>query len=103
MKSGTKYLWRVVKPILPGCMDGKDNDQDGFTDFAGGDPQCYSGNDWSERSECSDGLNNDGDDLVDSDDPGCTSADDDDESNAANVINAPTGLKVKQDTEYREP
>ena len=74
---------RLIEPLMPGCWDGIDNDNDGFTDFEGGDPQCYGYNDWSELSECSDGLNNDADDLIDyPNDPGCSSLADDDEDSA---------------------
>jgi hypothetical protein len=50
------------------CDDGIDNDRDGFTDFAGGDPGCDSPADDSEKStayECDDGIDNDGDGLID--------------------------------------
>ncbi|MCH2185741.1 PEP-CTERM sorting domain-containing protein, partial [Myxococcota bacterium] len=54
--------------VLPLCDDGIDNDQDGLTDFAGGDPGCSSASDDSEKStayECDDGIDNDGDGLID--------------------------------------
>lgn len=54
--------------IEPLCSDGVDNDRDGFTDFAGGDPGCSDAADTSEKStayECDDGIDNDGDGLID--------------------------------------
>jgi spore coat protein A len=58
------------------CDDGVDNDGDGFTDFAGGDPGCASAADFLETSPalaCDDGLDNDGDGWTDfaGGDPGC--------------------------------
>lgn len=65
----------------PQCEDDIDNDNDGFTDSA--DPACAAGNDLeSEDPEtaCDNGLDDDNDGLTDfPDDPGCDSADDDDE------------------------
>ena len=54
--------------IEPLCSDGVDNDRDGLTDFAGGDPGCSDAADTSEKStvyECDDGIDNDGDGLID--------------------------------------
>ena len=54
-----------------GCDNGVDDDNDGFTDFAGGDPGC--GDATSDTSEsashlrCDDGIDNDNDGEVDSD------------------------------------
>ena len=62
---------------VPHCGDGLDNDGDGFTDFAGGDPGCVDALDAGERGPtlpCDDGLDNDGDALADYPaDPGCAS------------------------------
>jgi spore coat protein A len=59
------------------CADGIDNDEDGLTDFAGGDPGCASAADFLETSPalvCDDGEDNDGDGFFDHpDDPGCGS------------------------------
>ena len=71
--AGEIYL--VTKPdgtvrklvAVPACEDGIDNDGDGFTDFAGGDPGCRDSAWLSEAPECQDGLNNDGDGLIDFD------------------------------------
>ena len=55
----------LVKPL---CMDGVDNDRDGFVDFAGGDPGCDSALDESEKSDthpCDDGIDNDLDGHID--------------------------------------
>jgi hypothetical protein len=59
------------------CEDGLDNDGDGLTDFAGGDPGCDVTTDPSERGPtltCDDGIDNDGDALTDHPaDPTCGS------------------------------
>jgi hypothetical protein len=56
------------------CIDGLDNDGDGFADFPD-DPGCADADDLSERSPllaCDDGSDNDGDELIDYPaDPGC--------------------------------
>jgi hypothetical protein len=76
--------------VRAACSDGRDNDRDGVTDFAGGDRGCTSASDRAERDgagrgvrgrggggrpACSDGRDNDGDGLTDfvGHDPGCTS------------------------------
>jgi hypothetical protein len=54
--------------VQPLCGDGVDNDRDGLTDFAGGDPGCSSGADASEKSaaiQCDDGIDNDLDGEID--------------------------------------
>jgi enterochelin esterase-like enzyme len=64
----------------PECWDGIDNDGDGRIDYArdpgAGDGECVGALDLSERENaCSDGVDNDDpDDLVDFDDPGCVAA-----------------------------
>jgi len=73
------------------CNDGIDNDGDGLTDFPA-DPDCGSANDNSEAPEvaaCADGTDNDGDGRIDLDDPGCTSASDDSETDPAPETPAP--------------
>ena len=53
---------------VPNCGDGIDNDGDGLTDFAGGDPGCDSATDLGERGPtlaCDDGIDNDGDGTTD--------------------------------------
>jgi len=53
---------------VPNCADGVDNDGDGLTDFAGGDPGCDSAADPGERAAtlpCDDGIDNDGDGAID--------------------------------------
>jgi hypothetical protein len=53
------------------CIDGVDNDGDGFVDMDS-DPGCSEPRDDSERPACLDGLDNDGDGLTDNPaDPGC--------------------------------
>ena len=74
-------------PPVPQCSDTQDNDGDGLVDAQ--DPGCitdgvYDPNDNDERNECVDGIDNaDPEDrLVDfGADPGCDSAQDDDETN----------------------
>ena len=46
--------------MLAACEDGVDNDGDGFTDFAGGDPGCRDAKSNREDPQCQDGLDNDG-------------------------------------------
>jgi cysteine-rich repeat protein len=56
--------------LTEGCPDGVDNDGDGLTDFAGGDPGCADDSDLSERDPslaCDDGADNDGDGRADFD------------------------------------
>ncbi|MBU0766232.1 DUF11 domain-containing protein, partial [Patescibacteria group bacterium] len=80
---------------LPSCSDGKDNDNDGETDYPADkgcenendtsevshDPDCDSPTDPTESAtECDDGIDNDGDGETDyPDDPGCDDRDDDSE------------------------
>jgi hypothetical protein len=70
----------------PECSDGVDNDRDRKIDFGeNGDPDCESDDDDSEAGEppvpaCDNGVDDDGDGLVDGDDPGCTDENDDDET-----------------------
>ncbi|RME55577.1 hypothetical protein D6777_00050, partial [Candidatus Woesearchaeota archaeon] len=96
-----KNFW-VVKPQ---CADNIDNDNDGLVDMD--DPGCESPDDNDEKNrfyipffklpnfqfffipdennnQCSDGVDNDNDGLVDMDDPGCENPEDDDESNEEN-------------------
>jgi spore coat protein A len=50
------------------CQNGIDDDGDGLTDFAGGDPGCDSPTDLGERAptlRCDDGIDNDGDATTD--------------------------------------
>lgn len=62
------------------CSDGKDNDNDGQTDYPN-DPGCSAPWDQTEAAECSDGLDNDSDGKTDyPNDPGCESASDNSES-----------------------
>ena len=70
------------------CSDGRDNDNDGRTDFPG-DSGCSSAGDNDETDppppppppQCSDGLDNDNDGKRDfPEDPGCSSAGDNDET-----------------------
>jgi hypothetical protein len=60
--------------FIPGpftaCIDGLDNDGDGFTDFVGGDPGCAGPDDLSENDPtlpCDDGADNDSDGRIDFD------------------------------------
>jgi LPXTG-motif cell wall-anchored protein len=108
----------------PQCSDGKDNDGDGLVDAA--DPGChtdgnannaasYDATDDSEangvtkgsssgKPQCSDGIDNDGDGLVDAADPGCHSdgnannaasydAGDDNEANGNGTEGASSGAQ----------
>ncbi|MDQ3849284.1 MAG: LPXTG cell wall anchor domain-containing protein [Actinomycetota bacterium] len=87
----------------PQCSDNKDNDGDGLVDE--GDPGCHTGNNINNpynpnddneangggggagggrAAQCSDGVDNDGDRLVDfGNDPGCSSRSDDSEAGGA--------------------
>jgi hypothetical protein len=65
-------------PLLA-CDDGEDNDRDGSTDAAA-DPGCRDASSPREDPECQDGQDNDGDLLVDLDDPHCRVSWHDDES-----------------------
>ena len=104
------FIWEFapIKPQIltinwPECNDGLDNDNDGLVDLD--DSGCvdkYDDNelnyhmfefvipsfvfpeDPEETYQCNDGLDNDNDDLVDMDDPGCDSPSDDDETNEDN-------------------
>lgn len=61
----------------PACSDGKDNDNDGKTDYPR-DPDCSSPDDKAEgRAVCADGKDNDSDGKIDhGDDPDCSSPED---------------------------
>ncbi|HEX5797495.1 MAG TPA: hypothetical protein VFX86_03845 [Candidatus Saccharimonadales bacterium] len=64
------------------CVDGLDNDGDGFTDSS--DPGCSGPNDgdeWNPPPACSNGADDDFDGLTDGSDPGCTGPLDNDEYN----------------------
>jgi hypothetical protein len=59
-----------VPAVIRECADGRDNDGDGYLDFAGGDPGCADSEDLSENDPtlpCDDGADNDGDGRVDFD------------------------------------
>lgn len=85
---------------LPACWNNQDDDGDGKYDFPN-DPGCASATDADETDDgggetipqCSDGLDNDGDTLVDAADPGCTGDSDDDETDplddAENATSSP--------------
>jgi hypothetical protein len=97
------------------CGDGVDNDQDGLTDFAGGDPGCSNAADASERGTavCDDGLDNDNDGRTDFapgaeqpmhvGDPGCESLADTTETNQA--IECDDGIDNDNDQliDFRNP
>ncbi len=75
----------AAKPL---CMDGIDNDGDGYTDYPE-DPGCSSKQDRSELNEnieCDDGIDNDGDGVVDSNDGGCSGPGDNDETNCGDGV-----------------
>jgi hypothetical protein len=71
------------------CSDGRDNDDDGYTDYAGGlsdlrDPGCENNLDDAESTKCSNGGDDDGDGEIDykadgSGDPGCSDGSDESE------------------------
>lgn len=76
---------------VPACRDGNDNDGDGATDHPA-DLGCSSPDDPTEDGpwQCNDGIDNDGDTLIDfgsaaTNDPGCASADDDNEFNTITI------------------
>ena len=52
--------------VLPACANGRDDDADGFTDWPD-DPNCEAAADAFEQSDCSDGIDNDGDGGIDYD------------------------------------
>jgi uncharacterized repeat protein (TIGR01451 family) len=64
--SPASYAWTLDTGFHE-CGDGLDNDLDGRTDFAGGDPGCSSALDDSELGSlvCDDGIDNDGDGRID--------------------------------------
>jgi hypothetical protein len=74
--------WTTFLSYRP-CIDGVDNDGDGFTDFDGidlnfdgihetpGDAGCTSRLALNEMTVCQDSIDNDGDGFVDLDDPAC--------------------------------
>ena len=67
------------EPAAESCSDGVDNDRDGLTDAE--DPDC---DEPPLPAACNDGADNDGDGLIDYPaDPGCSSAEDTDETDAA--------------------
>jgi hypothetical protein len=67
------------EPALESCADGIDNDRDGLTDAD--DPDCHEP---TPPAACSDTKDNDGDGKIDYPaDPGCSSAGDTDETDAA--------------------
>ncbi|RLI97609.1 MAG: hypothetical protein DRO99_02760, partial [Candidatus Aenigmatarchaeota archaeon] len=73
------------------CQDGTDNDNDGATDYPY-DFSCSSPQDNSESaplSQCQDGTDNDGNGLIDTNDPGCDSRQDNDESGFMPDTNPP--------------
>ncbi len=67
----------------PACSDRRDNDGDGLVDFPA-DPGCVSPGDTDEFNaplpQCSNGRDDDGDGFVDMNDPGCSSPNDNNES-----------------------
>ncbi len=88
--SGSWAIRATTPPKTPinaqQCSDGFDNDGDNLTDLA--DPGCTSTLDPIESTPgCSDGFDNDGDMLVDfPNDPECTSAGDEDETNEGEIV-----------------
>jgi hypothetical protein len=80
------------------CADNLDNDNDGLTDHPD-DPGCDSPADDSERSPalvCDNGLDDDGDGVIDSQDPGCDDPEDPSEQSAA--LACDNGLDDDADT-----
>jgi hypothetical protein len=97
----------TASAVTPQCSDGVDNDADGFTDFPA-DTGCSSADDNNEYpsaisgcatstpggtagilSQCSDGVDNDNDNLIDMADPGCENSADNNEF-AFGDISCPT-------------
>ena len=73
--------------VKKACMDGADNDGDGYTDFPS-DPGCSSKTDDSElgTAECDDGADNDGDSAIDYNDAGCSGPTDNDETDCGDSV-----------------
>jgi len=69
------------------CDDGVDNDSDNETDFPA-DDGCADPSDTSELGVCADGLDQDGDGLVDLADPGCSDLLDTSETSAVHCDDA---------------
>ncbi len=87
----------------PACSDGIDNDGDGLVDLA--DPNCVNGADPTEwpAPACADGVDNDGDGKVDfgfatTSDPGCHSANDDNELDTTAVADTKPRILLIVDT-----
>jgi hypothetical protein len=99
-----------VSVDLPQCSDGIDNSDDEDTLIDSADPAChsdgnvnnpssytpaYNSESNNESAICSDGKDNDGDQLIDANDPGCLSGDGgswnpDDITEENNTLNTPT-------------
>ncbi len=78
-------LLQITTPTITECSDGIDNDKNGFCDTISGicinesvqegDIGCKNPDDLIENERalaCVDGIDNDGDDLIDNNDPGCS-------------------------------
>ena len=87
--------------MLPQCADERDNDGDGLFDLE--DRGCSSPADPREQdpedaTACSNGIDDDGDNLVDFPlDPGCSAAGDDDETDGARSPACGNGLDDDND------
>ena len=102
--AGAYRLTVEVERLPPGCSDGVDNDEDGFTD--GDDIGCADGLDEDERDPegiaarpaCANGEDDDGDGLIDYPyDPGCATRGADDETDPAEPPQCANGLDDDDD------
>ncbi|MBU0466247.1 MAG: hypothetical protein KJ718_03090 [Nanoarchaeota archaeon] len=74
--------------VKKACMDGSDNDGDGYIDWPD-DSGCANKQDDSELNlnvECDDGSDNDGDNAIDYNDAGCSGPTDNDETNCGDRV-----------------
>ncbi len=102
----------LLEPNLPNpqCDDGLDNDHDGRTDYRE-DVGCLNALDNNEENpQCSDSVDNDRDGRIDfgrnniSNDPGCSDAQDDNESDDPRVVaERPTDVVAAEDSQIIQP
>lgn len=95
--SGTVCQPESMSCVNISCIDGIDDDNDGWIDSE--DPDCLNG--FSEQgfgtTACNDGTDNDRDKMIDRNDPGCDSALDDDEDNHIEPDNCNNGIDDDND------
>jgi glucose/arabinose dehydrogenase len=66
--SSNGSLYRIALRAV--CSNGQDDDGDGLTDYPA-DPGCANADSAKENPQCNDLVDNDGDSLIDLNDPGC--------------------------------